>query len=160
MVHLLYMSMCSSEVSPRLTMSRWSVHETCQGNRSNIILFQEYSFQITLRQQWNDKRLRFDEILSSRGVESGNDMKPRYDMIEGHHYPFKITIEGIMEGNQVPELDSIQLFIPNLPTDNASLIHAFFFQLTWLWKSEKSLFISLFRREANLLFIIIRLSDW
>jgi len=28
----------------------------------------EYSFQITLRQQWNDKRLRFDKILSSRGV--------------------------------------------------------------------------------------------
>ena len=33
--------------------------------------FQEYSFQITLRQQWNDKRLRFDKILTSRGVDLG-----------------------------------------------------------------------------------------
>ena len=81
MVHLLYMSMCSSEVSPRLTMSKWSVQEICQGSGSNIIFFQEYSFQITLRQQWNDKRLRFDKILSSRGVGLGDDRKPRYDMI-------------------------------------------------------------------------------
>ena len=36
-----------------------------------FFFLQEYSFQITLRQQWNDKRLRFDKILSSRGVGLG-----------------------------------------------------------------------------------------
>jgi hypothetical protein len=34
---------------------------------SNTI-FWEYSFQITLRQQWNDKRLRFKEKLAEMGV--------------------------------------------------------------------------------------------
>ena len=34
-------------------------------------MFQEYSFQITLRQQWNDKRLRFKEKLEGYGVEEG-----------------------------------------------------------------------------------------
>jgi len=28
----------------------------------------EYSFQVTLRQQWNDKRLRFKELLKAKGV--------------------------------------------------------------------------------------------
>jgi len=31
----------------------------------------EYSFQITLRQQWNDKRLRYREKLPSLGVQEG-----------------------------------------------------------------------------------------
>jgi len=35
----------------------------------------EYSFQVTLRQQWNDKRLRFEELLKAKGV--GED-KIRY----------------------------------------------------------------------------------
>jgi len=31
----------------------------------------EYSFQVTLRQQWNDKRLRFKEKLPGLGVQDG-----------------------------------------------------------------------------------------
>ena len=57
----------------------------CQNGECEIFVtpwspfsFQEYSFQITLRQQWNDKRLRFDKILSSKGVGLGDWMKPRY----------------------------------------------------------------------------------
>ena len=77
---------------------RWSVSYICQCVRQKFLQdwrcqngeceifvtpwspfsFQEYSFQITLRQQWNDKRLRFDKILSSKGVGLGDWMKPRY----------------------------------------------------------------------------------
>ena len=35
-------------------------------------IHQEYSFQVTLRQQWNDKRLRFEELLKAKGVGEGN----------------------------------------------------------------------------------------
>ena len=35
------------------------------------MLLQEYSFQITLRQQWNDKRLRYHEKLPGLGVQEG-----------------------------------------------------------------------------------------
>ena len=38
----------------------------------NIFSVQEYSFQVTLRQQWNDKRLRFEELLKAKGVGEGN----------------------------------------------------------------------------------------
>ena len=31
----------------------------------------EYSFQVTLSQQWNDKRLRFKELLIKKGVAVG-----------------------------------------------------------------------------------------
>ena len=37
----------------------------------NFLMFQEYSFQITLRQQWNDKRLKFKEKLEGYGVAEG-----------------------------------------------------------------------------------------
>ena len=77
---------------------RWSVSYICQCVRQKFLQdwrcqngeceifvtpwspfsFQEYSFQITLRQQWNDKRLRFDKILSSKGVGLGDGLKPRY----------------------------------------------------------------------------------
>ena len=38
---------------------------------SSVVCFQEYSFQITLRQQWNDKRLRYHEKLPALGVQEG-----------------------------------------------------------------------------------------
>ena len=38
----------------------------------NFLMFQEYSFQITLRQQWNDKRLKFKEKLEGYGVAEGS----------------------------------------------------------------------------------------
>ena len=37
-----------------------------------VFPLQEYSFQVTLRQQWNDKRLRFAELLKAKGVGDGN----------------------------------------------------------------------------------------
>ena len=38
--------------------------------------FQEYSFQITMRQQWNDKRLRYKEKLNKiMAGESINHLK-------------------------------------------------------------------------------------
>ena len=37
----------------------------------SMLLLQEYSFQITLRQQWNDKRLRYHEKLPGLGVQEG-----------------------------------------------------------------------------------------
>ena len=40
----------------------------------NIFSVQEYSFQVTLRQQWNDKRLRFEELLKAKGVGEGNSI--------------------------------------------------------------------------------------
>ena len=38
---------------------------------------QEYSFQVTLRQQWNDKRLRFEELLKAKGVGDGKRIRLR-----------------------------------------------------------------------------------
>ena len=40
----------------------------------NIFSVQEYSFQVTLRQQWNDKRLRFEELLKAKGVGEGTSI--------------------------------------------------------------------------------------
>ena len=40
-------------------------------------IFQEYSFQITLRQQWNDKRLRFKEKLAEMGVGESKILKSK-----------------------------------------------------------------------------------
>ena len=37
-----------------------------------ILILQEYSFQITMRQQWNDKRLRYKERLASKPEMEGN----------------------------------------------------------------------------------------
>ena len=41
------------------------------------IFFQEYVFQITLRQQWNDKRLRFKEKLAEMGVGESKILKSK-----------------------------------------------------------------------------------
>ena len=54
-------------------------------NEIENVSFQEYSFQITLRQQWNDKRLRFDKILTSRGVDLG-EFFPRQKYKEKEKY--------------------------------------------------------------------------
>ena len=39
-----------------------------------LCIFQEYSFQITLRQQWNDNRLRYKEKLEADGGPGGADL--------------------------------------------------------------------------------------
>ena len=50
------------------------LHPVSDFVKVNIFSVQEYSFQVTLRQQWNDKRLRFEELLKAKGVGEGNSI--------------------------------------------------------------------------------------
>ena len=59
-------------------MSQFIVHNYMIENYTVLItslcILQEYSFQITLRQQWNDNRLRYKEKLEADGGPGGADL--------------------------------------------------------------------------------------
>ncbi len=53
-------------IFPRIFHKRWD--ETCRMDFyfSETCCVQEYSFQITMRQEWNDRRLSYEERLTSK----------------------------------------------------------------------------------------------
>ena len=63
--------MAPSAIHGKYIIILMDISQSLNWLQSNAFVFQEYSFQITLRQQWNDKRLRYQEKLPGFGVQEG-----------------------------------------------------------------------------------------
>ena len=73
------------------------------------VFAQEYSFQVTLRQQWNDKRLRFEELLKAKGVGDGKRIRLR----ENNSWTVQQTISSQDKIRYLTMTDASKVWMPD-----------------------------------------------